>query len=115
MAKMTEKWPDERLDELSARVDDLPKSLEVGFDRIDRRFEKVDEEFKAVRSEVKEGFDRVDAKFNKVDARFDWVAERLEALQGAIRLLLITALAGALSIVAAICGAVATQVLGAWG
>jgi hypothetical protein len=52
-----ENWNDDRLDELSGRVDSGFKEMREGFARVDR--------------EMKEGFARVDAKFDRVDARFD--------------------------------------------
>jgi hypothetical protein len=48
-------WNDDRLDELSRRVDD-------GF------------------KEMREGFARIDAKFDRVDGRFDRLSDRLDKL-----------------------------------
>ncbi|MGN6277080.1 MAG: hypothetical protein ACTHNP_14290 [Solirubrobacterales bacterium] len=45
-----ENWNDDRMDELSRRMDDG---------------------FKLVREEMREGFARVDAKFDRVDAKFN--------------------------------------------
>jgi tetrahydromethanopterin S-methyltransferase subunit G len=52
-------WNDDRLDELSGRVD-------AGFAKVDARFEKVDARF-----------DKVDARFEKVDQKIDEKFERL--------------------------------------
>jgi hypothetical protein len=50
MAVVRERWTDERLDDLNARVSD--------------GFARVDEEFRSLRGEM-------NARFDKVDARFD--------------------------------------------
>jgi len=67
MAVMTErpKWSDERLDDLSARVND--------------GFRRNDEEHHEIRREIKEGFDRMNARFDKQEARFDKQDARFEA------------------------------------
>lgn len=61
-----ENWNDDRLDELSRRVDDGFKEMRDGFARIEK--------------EMKEGFSRVDAKFNDVDAQFDRLGGRIDKL-----------------------------------
>lgn len=63
---IVESWNDERLDELSRRVDDGFKEMREGFGRIDK--------------EMKEGFARVDAKFDLVDAKFDKLGDRIDKL-----------------------------------
>jgi ribosome assembly protein YihI (activator of Der GTPase) len=40
-----ETWNDERLDELSRRVDDGFKEMRAGFARIDAKFDQVDNKF----------------------------------------------------------------------
>ena len=52
-----ESWNDERMDELSRRVDDGFKEMREGFSRVDK--------------EMKEGFVRVDSKFDKLVDRID--------------------------------------------
>jgi chromosome segregation ATPase len=59
-----ESWNDERLDELSGRVDDGFKEMREGFVRVDARFERLDTRLDA-------RFDKIDARFDKIDARFD--------------------------------------------
>lgn len=61
-----ENWNDERLDELSRRVDDGFEEMREGFARVDR--------------EMKEGFARVDAKFDQVDNKFDRLGGRIDKL-----------------------------------
>lgn len=74
MEAVREKWTDERLDDLNAKVD-------RGFERIDAdlRALRVETrtEFVALRGEMKAGFDRVDARFERMEERMD---ERFEAL-----------------------------------
>jgi hypothetical protein len=50
-------WNDERMDELSGRVDAGFKEMRDGFARVDARFERLGT--------------RLDARFDKIDARFD--------------------------------------------
>jgi hypothetical protein len=52
-----ESWNEERMDELSGRVDDGFKEMREGFARVDARFERL--------------HTRLDARFDKIDARFD--------------------------------------------
>jgi hypothetical protein len=61
-----ESWNDERMDELSRRVDDGFKEMRTGFARVDK--------------EMKEGFARVDAKFELVDVKFDKLVDRIDKL-----------------------------------
>jgi hypothetical protein len=61
-----ENWNDDRLDELSGRVDDGFKEMREGFTRVDR--------------EMKAGFARVDEQFARVDKRFEKVTDRLDKL-----------------------------------
>ena len=57
-------WNDERLDELSRRMDagfkEVKEELREGFARIDKRFEQVDKRF-----------EQVDKRFEQVDKRFE--------------------------------------------
>jgi len=61
MEAMREVWTDERLDDLS--------------DRMDRDFARVDARFDRFEGEVERRFDKVDARFDKLDDRL----ERFEA------------------------------------
>jgi hypothetical protein len=58
-----ENWNDDRLDELSRRMDagfqEMRTEMREGFARVDARFAQMDAKFDAK-------FDRVDAKFNKL-------------------------------------------------
>ena len=86
---MTQRWTDDRMDDLKHQVDELGRRMETGFaeqrnemnarfDRLEKslevRFEKVDERF----DKVDERFDRVDERFERVYERFDKVDERFE-------------------------------------
>jgi hypothetical protein len=57
METMRSTWTDERLDDLTARMD-------KGFDR-------VDTDVRELRAEMNARFERVDSRFERVDARFD--------------------------------------------
>jgi hypothetical protein len=61
MARLT--WTDERLDDLSRRVDE-------GFSRVDRRFESLEA--------------RMDRRFDSLDARFDALQQTMIRLMGAM-------------------------------
>ena len=67
-----ESWNDERLDELSGRVDEGFKEMRVGFDQLGR---EMREGFGRVDREMKESFDRFDGKmtagFLEVNQRID--------------------------------------------
>jgi len=58
-----ESWNDERMDELSRRVDAGFKEMREGFSRIDKRFERVDERFATVAT--REDFQNLEARLFK--------------------------------------------------
>ncbi len=72
MEVMREAWTDDRLDDLSRRVED-------GFNRVDADLRELRVETKteltALRGEMNNRFevlqDRFDARFDRIDARFD--------------------------------------------
>ncbi|MGN6663125.1 MAG: hypothetical protein ACTHK6_02785 [Solirubrobacterales bacterium] len=55
-----ENWNDDRLDELSRRMDAGFNEMREGFARVDAQFARVDEKF-----------DRVDEKFDRLGVRID--------------------------------------------
>lgn len=63
-------WNDERLGELSGRMDDGFKEMRAGFARVDQEmkegFAKVDQRFVRVEQEMREGFARLDDRFFKL-------------------------------------------------
>jgi hypothetical protein len=65
MQTMREKWTDERLDDLNAKVD--------------RGFERVDGEIADLRTEMNARFDQVDARFDQMDARMDARFDQMDA------------------------------------
>lgn len=73
MMSPRETWTDERLDDLSAKVDqgfsEIKTEMREGFARMEARFEKIDERF-----------EKVDQRFEKVDERFEKVEERFHDL-----------------------------------
>ncbi|HEU4598232.1 MAG TPA: hypothetical protein VFS26_00670 [Solirubrobacterales bacterium] len=97
-------WTDERLDDLSAKVDqgfaDLKTEMREGFDRIDKRFEQVDKRFE----QIDKRFEQVDKRFEQVDKRFEQVDKRMERLEDAFFAMNRMLFAGGFVIVAAILG-----------
>lgn len=63
-------WTDERLDDLSDRVD-------RGFEQVDRRFEQVDRHFEQV--DVR--FEQVDRRFIELDRSFDHLDQEMRFLK----------------------------------
>ncbi len=84
MEAMREAWTDERLDDLS--------------DRMDRDFKRVDVRFDRFEREVERRFDKVDARFDKfedkVDGRFARLEQRFDSLQRMLLAGYITLIAG---------------------
>ncbi len=71
-------WPDDRIDELSKRVD-------AGFAKVDERFKEVDKRFKEVDKKVDAGFAKVDERFKEVDKRFDKARDEMKSEVGGLR------------------------------
>jgi Mg2+ and Co2+ transporter CorA len=59
-----EKWSDERLDDLNAR-------MEKGFDEVKGEIRDVKGEVSELRKEMNDRFNSVDARFDSMSARFD--------------------------------------------
>jgi tetrahydromethanopterin S-methyltransferase subunit G len=76
-----EKWTDERLDDLSGKVD-------KGFERTERAIAETKAEIKELRGETKAeiqaGFARVDSDIREVNARLDALNRNLFVVAGAI-------------------------------
>jgi len=68
MEAMREAWTDERLDDLTVRMD-------RGFDRVDR-------DLRELRAEMVAGFDRVEGRMDRVEGRMDRVEAKMERLEG---------------------------------
>ncbi|TMK57460.1 MAG: hypothetical protein E6G51_06790 [Actinobacteria bacterium] len=73
-----ESWNDERMDELSRRVDDGFKEMREGFVRVDR---EMKEGFARVDREMKEGSTRVD---REMKVGFAQVGDRIDRLTNTI-------------------------------
>jgi hypothetical protein len=75
-----EKWTDERLDDLSTRVDvgfaDTKAEMRVGFadTKAEMRtaFARVDGEIKGLRDEMNARLDRIDARFDALNRNLIW-------------------------------------------
>ena len=65
-----ENWNDDRLDELSGRMDEGFKEMRAGFARVGQEmkegFATVDQRFVRVEQEMREGFARLDDRFFKL-------------------------------------------------
>jgi hypothetical protein len=61
MEAMRETWTDERLDDLTRRMDQ-------NFDRVDARFDCIDRDIRELRVELKT---EMDTRFGRLEARFD--------------------------------------------
>jgi hypothetical protein len=85
MEAMPQRWTDDRMDDLSAKVDELGRRMENGFNRVDADIRALRDDtktaFGSVRAEMREGFDRIDERFNRIDGRFDKVDERFERFE----------------------------------
>ena len=81
-----ESWNDERLDELSRRMD-------AGFEKAATKVELT-----ALKNEMNLRFDGVDRRFGEVDKRFDKIDDRLERLN-------LTLFIGLFGLIATIAGA----------
>ena len=85
MAAMArEAWTDERLDDLTKRVDH-------GFEQVDRRFEQVDKRFE----EVDRRFDRVETEISQLRSE---IHLRFDALQRTLIIGLATIVASVIAI-----------------
>jgi hypothetical protein len=106
---MMDSWNDDRLDELSNRVDDGFKEMNEGFKRADERF-ATKEEMNRRFDEVDRRFDEVDKKFDKVDRKFEEVLFQLgrvnDRLDGYARVAFVTGVGLFGAVVVAILGLV---------
>src|ERR1043165_5725343 len=70
MMSPRERWTDERIDDLSAKVDrgfsEVKTEMREGFARMEARFEKIDKRFEKIDGRFKD----VDERFEKIDGRF---------------------------------------------
>lgn len=66
MEAMRESWTDDRMNDLSGKVDGLRLEMRTEFKEVRG---EMKEEFAAVRSEMKAGFDKVDERFQRLDQR----------------------------------------------
>lgn len=87
MMSPRERWTDERLDDLSL---------------------KVDRGFSEVKTEMREGFARMEARFEKIDKRFEAIDERFEKIDGRFHDLNRTLIGAGAVIIATLLGALLT-------
>lgn len=73
MESTVNRWNDDRLDDLSRRMDEGFKEMREGFARMVTR-----EEMKELIVAINARFDQIDRRFEQVDRRFDQVDKRFE-------------------------------------
>jgi len=92
-----ENWNDERMDELSRRMDAgfekaaTKKEMNLRFEEVDRRFEEVDRRF----DEISGRFGEVGKRFDKIDAQLLHITDRLDRMSNSL-------LVGAFGVIAAL-------------
>lgn len=102
-----ENWNDDRLDELSRRVDNgfkemregfarVDGEMKEGFARVDARFTQMDAKFDARFARIDAKFDRVDAKFDTIDAKFNKLFIAIITVGGGFAATTVASLLGAL-------------------
>lgn len=108
---VVENWNDERMDELSRRMDkgfeEMATKVELGalknemnlrFDRVDERFDEFSGRF----GEVGKRFDEVNGRFGEVSNRFDKIDGQLMHINDRLDRINHTLLVGAFGVVAAV-------------
>jgi hypothetical protein len=92
-----ENWNDDRLDELSRRMDEGFKEtkgeMREGFDRLERA--------------MSEGFAQIDTRFAQIDTRFAQIDTRFAQTNERIDRLMLTLLIGALGLIGTLIGTAA--------
>jgi peptidoglycan hydrolase CwlO-like protein len=97
MPVMLERWNDDKMDALDAKVGRLEVGLartDAKVDRIEADVAKLDTKLDEHRKETKTAFERIDEKFERVDDKFDRMHRTLLVIGGAVIATLIAALAG---------------------
>ena len=102
MEAMRKSWTDERLDDLSRRVDSGFEQVTFCFGRLE---EKIDIRF----AQVDERFKQVDQRFKHVDGRFNGLEDSLIRLETRFDAMQRTILSTNVVIIAGLFGVIATQ------
>lgn len=111
MAVMREAWTDERLDDLTIRMDrgfdrvdadlrDLKSEMATRFTAVDARFHAVDGRFQAIEARfqgVDTHFQSIDTRFQNVEARFDSMHRLIVATLASVVVCFLTILGGILT------------------
>jgi hypothetical protein len=83
MEDRVDNWNDDRLDELSRRMDDGFKEMRESFKEV--RAEMVTrEELKELIASINVRFDQIDKRFDQVDKRFEQVDKRFDRLENRV-------------------------------
>lgn len=90
MSVMLERWNDDKMDALDAKVG----RLETDVVALNAKVDGLGSQMAEQRQETRGGFERVDEKFERVDDKFDRMHRTLLVIGGAVIATLIAALAG---------------------
>jgi predicted nuclease with TOPRIM domain len=89
MPVMLERWNDDKMDALAAKVDEHGTQLsEIRYELREQRKEtrdgldKLAEALCEERKETKAGFEKIDGRFEKIDGRFEKIDGRFEKIDG---------------------------------
>ena len=93
MAVMLERWNDDKMDALAAKVDDHGRQLS-----------EIRLELREQRKEMKGGFEKLDGRFEKLDGRFEKLDGRFEKLGERLEKIQRTMLWAAVTIIVALLG-----------
>ena len=81
MPVMLERWNDDKMDALDAKVTDMNVRLtrvevgvDQGFKKVDERFEQVDAGLLEQRREMRAGFEKLDDRFERMQRTMLWAA-----------------------------------------
>jgi len=87
MPVMLERWNDDKMDALAAKVDEHGTQLsEIRYELREQRKEtrdglnKLAEALREERKETKAGFEKIDGRFEKIDGRFEKIDGRFERI-----------------------------------
>ena len=88
MEAMREAWTDERLDDLTERMEKDFRRVDERFDQVDRRFDKTEEQAERRFKEIDQRLERVEIRveqgFGRMDTRFDSLHQGMFLVAGGL-------------------------------
>jgi predicted nuclease with TOPRIM domain len=88
MEPMTQRWTDDRMDDLKHQVDELGRRMEQGFaeqgGELNARFNRLEANLEARFEQIDERFEQVGKRFERIDERFERVDGKFEAIHNQI-------------------------------